>query len=244
MAIQDLVEDRWFSVVQENVGSYHLRHLKFEIDMSLLDFRTDNFLANVEEKLKILSAMTSQKDKVVYTIEVINYSDDDNFIIKFVELINPCIFVVRRLCSRDATLVAITDISKLFTEMRFKQIAIGLSGLLSTEIEYFLNAKLGIVKLLCLGSQLYPNIQVHISELAHAQGCNTILAINDIELSSLSDLDKYSKKYNRSNAIVLMKAILQMGTLVEVSRNIDPSFMRNHCLRLGHPFTHAQVIFY
>jgi hypothetical protein len=242
MSLSDLMDEEWFSTIQEYVGGYHLRHLMFEIDMSCTDAQNDDMLVCIEQKLTYLSDMTSSDEKILYTIEVINHHDDDALIARIVNIVKPSILLLRRLQSRDSTLESLGRISAIFDEMKIRDIAIGLSGIPSTEIQYCLNAQRGVIKFLCLGRQLYPNIQVHNAELAHAHGCNTLLTVTNIDSQLLSGLDYYSNKYNRSNTLVLIKAILQMGTLVAFPKTIDPVFMRNYGLRLGHPFTHSQVV--
>ena len=240
MDIMDLLDQNWYSMLSEYVSGYHLRHLLIGWDISTSLPPSD--IAEIHSNLTALRDMTLPEEKIVYTLEIINYADNASEIETLLQTIQPSVLILRRLGSREVTLGAIETLSVLLSSFGSNSIALGISGVPSSEIQYYMNSTRGLISLVCLGNQQYPMIEVHAAEIAHSQGCNTMLTISETSSSAFHGLDKYSKKYDHPNTAILIKAILQMGTIVAFPKGTDPRFMRDYALRLCHPFTYTLVI--
>lgn len=241
MQINDLLDADWIKALEEYVGGYHLRHLMIEIDLSSAKTPSQPDFDCIVKKLTNLRDMTSPEEKLIFTLDIINYCVNSSVVEYLVGALTPTVLVIRRLDSREGTIQALDNAADYLSNLDDSRPLLGMSGLASSELQYFFNARRGIIKFVCLGCVQYPDIKVHCTELAHSHGCNTILTIPPSDTNDFVGLQKYSQKYDKSNAEVLVKAILQLGTLVSFSRYENSSFMRNNALRLGHPFTHLQV---
>jgi hypothetical protein len=123
-----------------------------------------------------------------------------------------------------------------------RPVALGASSLVDEERQYVLDAHRGVIRAMCLGPVLFPNLQTCTIDLLHTRECNVYMTIDSFDDDHVRGLGKFTKKYKRPAPAILTKVLLELGAVVCIDRLlIDQECFYSDILRLVHPFTYLQV---
>lgn len=238
LSIHDFMTDSCFTKLNDYVGAYQLRHvyLVFDLDKKNID------ISKIKARMDALLSLTLNEEKLIFSCELVNFQNSD-LLRDIIQILSPSTLLVQRIATRDMTLSAIDTLASVLSLLEKTDVVIGVSGLLECEMQYCIDARRQVLRLIHLGEYSANNMRANMIELAHSRGCNTLLTVSDIRPHKLksSALTKIAELYNKPQAIVLAKALLQLGTLVVFPCDIDSRFMSNEILKLAHPFVHELV---
>jgi hypothetical protein len=226
-----------YPLMLEFVVEHSLRHIVFEFDVvgSKID------LHSLHSKITKLTEKTLSEKHLHWTFEIINYQINNPALSFIVSEVKPDVIIIRNLISRSNTLEAITDLSSLISQSNSHS-AIGLSGLDLPDVQYCLDSNPSIA-LVDVGVCLPPNIHAHIVEFCHSRGRNSLVDLRSLDDFPSEAIRRCSEKYNRTPAVILAKAILQIGAILCLPCSLlaDERFLP--ILELNHPFIQLQTAY-
>lgn len=225
-----------FEVLKKFVVQHMLRHIVLEVNLA-----TTIDLSLLKSLIEDLSSQTVPETRLHWTIEFHNFDIKNSTVEMVVEIVRPNVIMISKVGSRNSTVTAVQNLLSLFDRVN-SPVSLGISGMDLPDVQFCLDSMTQIA-LVDLGPCHPPNIHTHFVEFCHSRGRNSMIQLEDFDPHT-SAVRRLSDFYRRSPAIVLAKAILQIGSIL----CLPSSIFKNEelcltLLALNHPFTYLQTVY-
>lgn len=144
--------------------------------------------------------------------------------------------------SREQTVAALISLRKVCSSYN-PQLQVGLESYPEDELQWIMEHSSSAITIINLCTHTAPNLHMRQVDFAHSRLCNIYISF-DMESSEDNRYDyirKVSEKYNRPPAVVLAKALIQLGFLVLFNASCTVAFLEREVLSLCHPFTNRHA---
>lgn len=226
--------------VSQCISSGDLAHILIHVDS--LD-RVDK--SALLEKISILGSLVGnplKKLMCTLNISIHRESDDDDMReICSSGLVSAISLSYQR--TREDTVAALKRLKRICSSSA-PEIRMGLEGCPRDELQWIFEHSFNSLAIVNVGTHTAPNLCMRQADFAHSRLCNMYISF-DTDSSDDARYDyirRLSEKYNRPPALVLTKALMQLGFIVMFDSSCDLTFLKRDALSLCHPLTNRDIV--